>query len=153
MTGETSPIQPGKARGEPASWLLWGLGAALVVVSFSSTLETWVQTRLGGLRLFAFIMGFSLIFQGMMLRELRGVRQRNLLLMQTMLAFKERLSSKSPDAMEILVGALKSGDEQVRTLARRELVRLTGKTFSQDNDWEKWWREHRAEGSAHSPIR
>ena len=47
-------------------------------------------------------------------------------------------------AIDVLVRALSSDDADVRAKAHRNLVRLTGKTFTMDpSAWQAWWSEAR----------
>jgi len=49
------------------------------------------------------------------------------------------------EAIEILVGSLRSGKASVRRTASIQLGQLTGQAFGEDADaWEDWWNVNRA---------
>ena len=127
-------------------WALILVGLFLMVLPFTGPVRRALGDRLDLLGLDQLILGFALIYLAFLLRDVRVLRQRNFVLMQTMLAaFRgNRVARQDHEAIDILVSALQGPDEGAREAAARQLRRLTGQDFGEDADaWSKWWSTNR----------
>lgn len=153
MTDAIAP-QPGPAaleraarRRDPSVLALVVLGVALLVMACVPRFSRWVEEHLRTTRVLAVLLGFALLYQALLIHELNRVRERMLIVMQTLLAAfqvpgKGRpVQGATPDdsAFPILVAALRSPSREAREAAHRQLQRLTGQDLGTDPaDWESW---------------
>ena len=129
------------------------LGLALLAVACSGSLREWVEESISRVRLLELLLGFCLVYVAFLVHDVRGLRQRNLVLMETMLAaFRDnQVARRDVDAIDILVAALRATSDDTRAVARRQLRRLTGMDHGEDAEaWERWWESQR-EGWAGPP--
>ena len=83
-----------KRTRDPSFFALFFLGLALLGASLIPAARDFLSGDLG-LRLVQFLLGFSLIYLAILVHDVRGVRQRNLVLMETVLAaFREHVQSQ-----------------------------------------------------------
>ena len=140
------PAQQRIRHGRDLSFfLLLLVGATMVLASFATPVERFLDESIGLTRLLFLVLGFALFYLAFLLRDLAGVRQRNLVIMETLLeATRGGLARNDPAAIDILVGALRGRTERSRAAALRELLRLTGEDLGSDPEaWEHWWQENR----------
>jgi len=134
---------------DPSFFALLLVGAALLVCSLVPAARSYLSGDMG-LRLVQFLVGFCLIYLAILVHDVRGLRQRNLVLMETMLAaFRDNtVARKDAEAVVILLAALRASVEPTRAMARRQLMRLTGEDHGEDADaWDRWWAENQAHWS------
>jgi len=126
-------------------YLLLAFGLVLVVTPFVSLLEDALERWVGVRRLLILVLGFSLFYLAFLIHDLAGVRQRNLVIMETLLAvMRGGIPRKDVEAVDILVAALRGRSENSRAAALRELKRLTGQDLGADpSAWEGWWEKNR----------
>lgn len=127
-------------------WALVVVGLFLVVLPFVSPLRDVLDRAIEAVRLVELVLGFALLYIAFLLKDVRSLRQRNLVLMETLLAAlrEGKVARKDHEAVEILLTAVESGNDTARRAAGAQLARLTGQSFGEDAAaWRRWWAANR----------
>lgn len=150
------PAQKKLQQGRDVSfYLLLLVGLVLVLTPLIPPLSGFLDRSVGLVRTLCLAQGFAFFYLGFLIRDLTGVRQRNLVIMETLLAsLRGGFPRKDGEAIDILVAALRGRSESARTSALQQLQRLTGQNFGANPEaWERWRREHRDPPSSPSESR
>ena len=135
-----------RPRRDPSFFVLFGLGVFLLVLPFVSALHDFVELRIGQIRLLELVLGFGLIYLALIIRDINGIRRRNLVIMETLLTALRGggVAPRPREAVDILIAALQANQPDAREAALRQLPRLTGQDLGTDAAaWQAWWAAHR----------
>ncbi|MBL8766492.1 MAG: hypothetical protein JNL94_03950 [Planctomycetes bacterium] len=141
--------RPHRARGIGPTLPLAVLCAAFLLVAFHQGFADWIDGQFGLMRCYA--AGLALLFAFVLglFRSQTRLRERLLDLMEEVLKLYYGPNfRREREAVDILVRALDSEQETVRTVAMAHLQRLTGQAFDDARAWRDWWAEHRSSFSS-----
>lgn len=137
--------RPHRARGAGPIVPLALLCVAFLAIAFHRGLAEWVDAQFGLMRCYA--AGLALLFAFVLglFRAQARLRERLLDLMEEVLKLYYGPNfRREREAVDILVRALDSEQESVRSVAMTHLQRLTGQSFGEARAWRDWWAEQRS---------
>lgn len=122
------------------------LGAVLLLAGFATPVMVFIDGQFGFERVVAAALGFLFLYVAFAARELARLRGRLLDLMEEVLKiFYGPNFRQEREAIDILVRAMASENDDVRRSSREHLVRLTGHDLGHEaSAWSNWWSEHRS---------
>ncbi len=122
------------------------LGVVLLLAGFAAPVLVFIESQFGFERVAAAALGFLFLYVASVARELVRLRARLLDLMEDVLKiFYGPNFRREREAIDILVRAMESDNDDVRRSSREHLVRLTGQDFGDEpSAWSAWWNEHRS---------
>ncbi|MCC7171802.1 MAG: hypothetical protein IT459_15255 [Planctomycetes bacterium] len=141
--------RPHRPRGLGSALPLAVLGLAFALIAFHGGFAEWVDTQFGLMRCYAAGLALLFVFVLGLFRAQARLRERLLDLMEEVLKLYYGPNfRREREAVDILVRALDSEQETVRTVAMGHLQRLTGQAFDDARAWRDWWADHRSSFSS-----
>jgi hypothetical protein len=124
---------------------LIALGLAFALGAFWPAWRGWIERGIGAFNFIYLGVGFLFFYTAVLVAEKNLMRKKFLGLMEEIMDFfYGKGHRKLCDAVEILIGALRQGDEKTSRTAAAELKRLTGQDFGPHHErWNAWWIENR----------
>ena len=161
MADEAGDERPHRAKVSIGPFLTV-LGLLFLACAFSSEAYTFADEQFGIGRVLAAASGFLFLYVAWLARGQARLRERLLDLMEEMLKlFYGPNFRRDRQAIDILVKAMESDNEDVRKSSVEHLRRLTGQEFGDDRGaWDQWWSDarggfrtpsHRPPGPSESP--
>ncbi len=124
---------------------LFGLYLILVPILVPAAGWRSLVERFGETRILTVLVGFLFLYFAAISRENHRLRLVTGEILEGLnRAIHGAGAQSSREAVSVLIEALKSENERVRTISLRQLRRVTGADPGDDYDsWRAWWREHR----------
>lgn len=121
------------------------LGILFLVLALMPEAREWLNLCIEDVNFIYLSLGFLFFYMAVLVSEKNLMRRKFLgLLDEIQQLFLGRDHRQISQAVEILIGAIRNGDEKARAAASSELKRMTGKDFGNDpNRWSEWWAKHR----------
>ncbi|MHC4944066.1 MAG: hypothetical protein ACYTG7_13710 [Planctomycetota bacterium] len=121
------------------------MGIAFLAAAFFATWRDWIDHWIGGVNFIYLGLGFLFFYVAVLVLDKDRLRQRFIrLLHEIQTFFLGPDYQKICGAVEILLNAIKKGEEKTAKTASRELCKITGEDFGTDfAKWEAWWSENR----------
>jgi hypothetical protein len=133
---------------------LFGLYLILIPILAPSAGWNGLVERFGETRILTLLVGFLFLYFAAISRENHRLRLVTGEILEGLnRAIHGAGSQSNREAVGVLIEALKSPNERVRSLSLRQLRRVTGADPGDDYEsWREWWRENRdAVGSEPGP--
>jgi hypothetical protein len=121
------------------------LGLFCLAGAFIPGARQWLDAWIGDVNFIYLGLGFLFFYMAVLVSEKNLMRRKFLgLLDEIQQLFLGQDYREISQAVEILIGAIRNGDEKAQAAASNQLKRMTGKDFGNDpNRWSEWWAKHR----------